>query len=322
MPVYYALLLRFYCLILVASVLCLNGCANGLVPSGSPMHFIEIPSGSSSTPSSSSSSPPLLFLHGLFGSSRTFVPLLHSLSSLSSLQGRKLYAVDLANHGSHARTKLWRPSMSYPSMCADVMSFLDWLAVPCADVVGHSMGGKVAMALAMSGKGQERVRSLSVLDIAPVDYRSEKDGEPSVYGAHRAMIDVLRLAPFAGMTSKKEADEYLRTSVPNDAIRAFLLTNVEKHGGSLRLKVNIESIAAQFDSISNFEAEPYATSFEGRTLFINGENSKFVLPKYHDTMRSFFPNHQRVTLQGAGHWLLSKQQLVDELERFWISVKS
>lgn len=285
------------------------------------MHFIElmIPPPSSRLVQHLTTGPvppPLLFLHGLFGSSRTFGSLLQGLSARPSFQGRRLFALDLANHGDFARARLWRDDMSYRSMSRDVLSWLDWAGVESADVVGHSMGGKLAMAMALSDEVKGRVRKLAVLDIAPVDYREEE--ETSVYKAHRDLIDILLRAPFHEMTTRKEADKFLSPLVPNDNIRAFLMTNVEKFDGRMRLKVNINSISSEFDKISGFETIDSSSGahFLRPTLFVKGEQSKFVLPKYQSAMRFLFPNHEVVTLQGAGHWLLDKPQLIDELEKF------
>ena len=232
------------------------------------------------------SGPPALVLHGLFGSGTNWRTIARRLGT-----ELELHLVDQRNHGRspHAR------GMAYPELAADVLAYLDAHGMGRAGVIGHSMGGKTAMTLALLAP--ERVRWLVVVDIAPS--RSPSD--------HRPILDALRAMPVAELSSRAEADAALADSVPDPALRQFLLQNLVTDGAGLRWRINLEAIAAALPELTGFPAASHAAVYEGPTLFLRGAQSSYV--KLHDEprIRSLFPTASIVTIDDAGHWLHAEQ---------------
>lgn len=225
---------------------------------------------------------PLVILHGLFGSGanwRTIAP---------RLAGREALLVDLRNHGASPHA----PTMLLEEMAADLLAFLDELELESAGILGHSLGGKVAMRFACTAP--ERVRSLIVADIAPRAYGAAME---SVAAAMQA-VD-LEVA-----TTRKAAAADLASRLGNERLAAFLATNLRRLDGKLRWRIPLDVIR---DSVSTVGGDPGAISpgFSGPTLFVRGGNSDYVADADLDLARTFFPDFRCVTLAGAGHWLHS-----------------
>lgn len=224
--------------------------------------------------------PVLVLLHGLFGQSGNFGAVQRRLAA----GGRRVFALDLRNHGAspHAR------GMDYRTMAEDVRETLDALGVlPCA-VLGHSMGGKTAMALALAHP--DAVTRLCVADIAPVRYR------PHLVTYAVAMRD-LALRP--GMT-RAEADAALAPVVEDEGERTFLLSNLLL-GAQPRWRIGLDQIIAGMDDIQDWPVE--AGAYTGPTLFLAGARSRYVRPEHRPAIAALFPAAKVVTLKNAGHWL-------------------
>ena len=173
---------------------------------------------------------PVILLHGLLGSKRNFSTVGSSLSRQLSRTKRRILALDLRNHG-ESKSHNWRDSMSYVEMASDVIGFLDSKGIGKAVIVGHSMGGKVAQALALLFP--ERVEGLIVLDIAPVVYDKEKDGS---WKAVSTIIDALTNLPTENI-SKRELDSLLKEyGVDDVSLRSFVLTNIEEDRKSKQIR--------------------------------------------------------------------------------------
>ena len=281
--------------------------------------------------SSAPTHPPVILLHGLLGNKRNFASLASSLSSQLKIP-RSIYTVDLRNHGEN--THDWRSTMSYTEMARDVLAFMDRLAeqnegsehFTKAVIVGHSMGGKVAQSLALMHP--ERVAGLVVLDIAPVKYSSEEKGDGSAWKLVEEIVrSVAKLdLESGGYKTKRDVDAALRTILPDPALRAFVLTNLDQirtESGDvapLKWKIHWDGIVSELDRIAGFdahdevlddiqlgeEAETTATQtikYEGDTFFINGGSSRFVRSSHISTIANFFPNHMLTTIRGVGHWV-------------------
>ena len=226
------------------------------------------------------SGQPVALLHGLFGSA----------ANLSSVQKRlaerhRVIALDLRNHGNSPHT----PFMSYPAMAEDVLETLRARnALPCA-LVGHSMGGKVAMAAALEAPGA--VSRLLVADIAPVLY-------PPVYRAYAEAMEKLPLAPDL---TRVAADRFLAATVDNPAIRAFLLQNL-KFGAEMAWRIALDAIA---NALPVLEAWPNIeeSAYLGPTLFVSGARSDYIQPEHRAIIRELFPSAKFAVLKNAGHWL-------------------
>ncbi|WP_138469758.1 alpha/beta fold hydrolase [Poseidonocella sp. HB161398] len=223
------------------------------------------------------SGTPLVIVHGLFGSARNWGVIAKRLSDT-----RPVYALDQRNHGDSPRAE----TQSYPDMAADIAAAIEEIGAP-VDLLGHSMGGKASMVLAVTRP--ELVHRLIVADIAPVGY------------SHSQMqyVDAMRGLDLEGVETRSEADQRLRATVPELQIRAFLLQSLEVK--EKRWKLNLDVLAAEMDKVIGFPA--LEGSFAGPALFLSGGNSDYVRPEYRPAIKALFPKARFVKIPGAGHWL-------------------
>lgn len=223
--------------------------------------------------------PPLLIVHGLFGSARNWNVIARRLS-----EERLVIAVDQRNHGDSA----WVAPHDYPAMAADLAEVIATHGGR-ADVLGHSMGGKAAMVLALTQP--DRVRRLVVADIAPVGYGHNQNG----------FIHAMRGLDLAGLTARGEADRRLAVRVEDPGVRAFLLQSLDLKADPPRWKLNLDQLQADMDAIIGF---PDLTgSFTGPTLFLRGETSDYIRPDMEPRIRALFPAARLEMIPAAGHWL-------------------
>ncbi len=209
-----------------------------------------------------------------------------------------MYALDLRNHG-NARSHKWSESMSYTEMAEDVIEWMDWKHIEKAIIVGHSMGGKVAMSLATSSSGS-RCDGLVVMDIAPVSYRG---GDGTGWDTIDSIINACSSMPLGSIDSKKAADSYLKElkGIADPNLRSFVLTNLEKSPSGMRWRINIDAIKTQLNVISKFDSE--GNTYDGDTFFIAGGNSRYIRVNHMDEISARFPTHMVSTIRGVGHWL-------------------
>ncbi len=236
--------------------------------------------------------PPLILLHGLFGAAGNWGAIQKALAP-----SFRVTAMDLRNHGASAHAA----AMGYAAMAADVAETMDGAAA----VVGHSMGGKVAMMLALTRPAL--VTRLVVADIAPVRY------PPGLRG-HVAAMRSLALAP--GLT-RKTADAALAAVIHEPGIRAFLLQNLLFGRDPPAWRIGLDEIAAGMSDIEDFVPPPGAT-YRGPTLFIAGGKSGYVLEEHHARIAALFPDSRFVTIPEAGHWVHAEapQAFVQALREF------
>jgi len=227
-----------------------------------------------------SEGPPVVLLHGLFGAVTNFAAIQRRLGS-----AHRVIAFDLRNHGASPHD----PAMAYADMANDVLNSLTKLDVPQAAIIGHSMGGKVAMQAALLRP--DRVSRLLVADIAPVRY------EPAFRGIAEAML-ALRCDP--GLT-RTAADAALAPAVPDAAVRGFLLQNL-RFGPEPGWRIGLREIAANLPAIEGWDAPPGA-QYGGPVLMLRGERSDYLRPEHRPAIRALFPMARFTTLKGAGHWL-------------------
>ena len=235
--------------------------------------------------------PRVVFLHGLFGQGRNWTTVAKGLAD----QARVLL-VDLPNHGRSA----WTETFSYSAMAAMVADLLRRTGDGEAyAVIGHSMGGKVAMTLALHHP--RLVARLAVVDVSPA---------PSAEISHFARyVEGMRSLDLAALTDRAQADEHLTASVPDPGIRSFLLQNLRREPGSdggWRWQMNLALLGDQLDAMSSW-ADPEALPYPGPVLWLAGARSEYVRPDYAPAMRALFPRVQLVTIKDAGHWLHSDQ---------------
>ncbi len=237
------------------------------------LHAIEV-----GTPRSEAA--PVVLLHGLFGAAANFGAIQRRLASAG-----RVIAFDLRNHGMSPHAN----EMPYAAMAADVLDSLMELGVPRVALVGHSMGGKVAMQAALLRP--DRISRLVVADIAPVRYPS----------AFRGFTDAMLALPLTPGLRRAEADAALAPAVPDARVRSFLLQNLQ-FGPMPAWRIGLHEIAANLPVIGGWEAPP-GSSFGGPTLILRGERSDYVQPEHRPAIRALFPAARFTSLKGAGHWL-------------------
>ena len=224
--------------------------------------------------------PPLIIAHGLFGSARNWNVIARRLSDV-----REVIAVDMRNHGFSPRGA----TQSYPDMAADLAEVIGGLGAP-VDLMGHSMGGKAAMQVALTNPAL--LRRLVVADIAPVAYSHDQSQH----------IHAMRRLDLTGLTTRSAADRRLAVSIPDPALRAFFLQSLDlKAEGGPRWRLNLDVLEAEMPRIVGWPGTPGA--FPGPALFLTGSDSRYVLPEHRETIRALFPKARFARLTGAGHWL-------------------
>ncbi|KAB7622677.1 alpha/beta fold hydrolase [Alkalilimnicola sp. S0819] len=241
--------------------------------------------------------PALVILHGLYGSGPNWNPQARRL-----LDRYRVIQPDLRNHGRSPHAE----PMDYPAMAEDLRALLDEEALEQAIILGHSMGGKAAMTLAL--QAPERVRALVVADIAPVPYRHTQ--------GHRQIIDALLALDTAALNSREEADQALANAIPETLVRQFLLTNLVRGAQGYHWRIPLARLRAALPNIEGFPA--FAEPYPGPALFIHGGASDYLAPEHEATVHRLFPQARLETLAGAGHWLHVEQPEVfaDALESF------
>ena len=215
---------------------------------------------------------PLLIAHGLFGSARNWGVIAKRLSDT-----RPVTAVDMRNHG----TSPWFDSQSYADMAHDLA---DAITEP-SDVLGHSMGGKAAMVLALTQP--EKVRRLIVADIAPVAYQHTQAGPLN------AMLGV----DLTKVDSRSDAKDQLGDLEPS--VADFLLQSLDMK--EKRWRLNLDVLGRDMNQIVGFP--DMSGHFDGPTLFLSGGNSRYVLSEHRDRIKTLFPNAKFAKIPGTGHWL-------------------
>lgn len=231
---------------------------------------------------------PLILLHGLFG----------SLENLGGIARRlqddwQIHALDQRNHGSSPHTE----TMDYPAMASDVIAYMDRQGIDKACILGHSMGGKVAMQVALQAPA--RVERVIVADIAPVSYKPR----------HDAILEGLKSIDLNAVASRQDADQRLAEQVDALATRQFLLKNLERvprdeqsEGGPLfRWRLNLPVIDACYGNLS--QAPEGDGPYQGPVLFLKGADSAYIQEKHREAIQQLFPAAELRVIQDTGHWL-------------------
>jgi pimeloyl-ACP methyl ester carboxylesterase len=246
--------------------------------------------------------PHVVFVHGLFGQGRNWTTIARGLADR-----HRVTLLDLPNHG-HSP---WTDRVDYLDMAELVATELQRLGEPVT-LVGHSMGGKVAMQLAL--RRPELLRALVVVDIAPVEYplkggrTDDPDEEASPFAA---FIEAMRSMDLTRLASRDDADAALRTAVPSRMVRSFLLQSLVRDGvgadGGWRWRLNLELLERDLGELRGFPDPPPGATFDGPVLWIAGANSTYVLPEDRPRMDALFPAARLVKIKDAGHWVHSEQ---------------
>ena len=234
--------------------------------------------------------PDVISLHGLFGSQENLGMINRGLA-----ESFRVHGLDLRNHGRSPHDE----EMNYPVMADDVLTYMDDNQLGTVHLVGHSMGGKVAMTIALMAP--ERVTSLAVIDIAPVAYQERR---------HDRILEGLSSMPLNTLKSRTEADRFLAAFESEPAVRQFLLKNLYRDGqGQYRWRVNLPAIMMHYMAI--LAGQHSDTGFVNDTLFIKGGDSDYILPEHREQVLALFPSASVRVIPGAGHWVhAQKPELV------------
>jgi pimeloyl-ACP methyl ester carboxylesterase len=258
------------------------------------------------------SGPRVVFVHGLFGQGKNWTTIAKGLAG-----DHRVTLVDLPNHG-HSP---WTDHVDYLDMAELLAAELEHLGEPVT-LVGHSMGGKVSMQLAL--RRPELLRALVVVDIAPVEYplqggrTDDPDEEASPFAA---FIEAMRAMDLDGLTTRDDADAALRTAVPSRMVRSFLLQSLVREGSGgdgWRWRLNLELLERDLGELRGFPEPQPGAAFDGPVLWIAGANSAYVLDDDRPRMDALFPATRLVRIKNAGHWVHSEQPEVflETLRRF------
>lgn len=239
--------------------------------------------------------PAAVIAHGLFGSGRNWLGIARQLS-----RAFRVLLPDLRNHGNSPQAA----RMNYETHAADLAALVQARDVGPAVFVGHSMGGKAVMQLALSGSVP--VRALVVVDIAPVPYPDRQ----------RGLIDSLLALPVAALTSRAQADATLATRIADPTLRQFLLQNLERRGHGFAWRIDLEAIKGNLAEILDFPAT--SRRVECPALFIAGARSHADLPRDWPQVLALFPRATLVVIDDAGHWVHADapEEFMRHLESF------
>ena len=224
---------------------------------------------------------PVLLVHGLFGQGRNLGALARRLA-----ERRRVVAVDMRNHGDSFHD----PDHGYPALAGDLAKVIADLGGR-ADLVGHSMGGKAAMVLALTHPGM--VRKLAVLDIAPLAYGHSQNH----------LIEAMASLDLSAIDRRSAADAALAGRIEDSGVRAFLLQSLDLKADPKAWRLNLPVLRDQMDRLVGWPDDLPRAAFHGPVLEIAGERSDYVTDTGQAALREYFPQARIVRVKGAGHWL-------------------
>jgi len=238
--------------------------------------------------------PAILLIHGLFGSLDNLGILARELR-----QTHTVLQVDVRNHGLSPRSE----QMDYASMAQDMFDTLDAHQLTEVIVIGHSMGGKIAMA--MTALSPSRIKQLIIIDIAPVNYTTRR---------HDSMFAAMNAVTKAGVTERPAAKSIMERALDEPDVIQFLLKSF--HHGEWRFA--IPTLWNHYATISGWETLP---AWNGPVLFIRGKNSAYLDECYQAPLIAQFPQAKAYVIAGAGHWVHSeKPQAVQRAVQRFLSI--
>ncbi|WP_246160205.1 alpha/beta fold hydrolase [Nocardioides humilatus] len=241
----------------------------------------------------------IVFCHGLFGQGRNWTQHAKALAA-----DHRVLLVDMPDHGRSP----WSDRFDYLAAADQVAELLS--ADDPVVLVGHSMGGKTAMALAL--RHPELVERLCVVDVAPVAYQHTTE--------FARFIDAMLAIDLTTLEGRGAADAALQDAVPDPVVRGFLLQNLRREGDRWHWQPNLELLRDQIDDIGGWPtaALEQEAPYDGPVLWVGGAESRYVLADYAPAMEAYFPRVRRVTVKGAGHWVHSEQPAIflEVLRRF------
>ena len=243
--------------------------------------------------------PLVAFCHGLFGQGKNWTAIAKAVAA-----DHRVLLVDMPNHG---RSE-WTDHFDYVDT-ADRVAELFTADDPVA-LIGHSMGGKAAMVLAL--RHPELVERLCVVDVSPVDYQSR--------GEFAGYITAMQAVDLTALERRGDADAALTDAVPDPTVRSFLLQNLRRTDGGWSWQPNLDVLGRDLAALGAWpdEALDGLAPYDGPTLWVSGERSSYVRDEYAGAMDRWFPRNRKVAIKGAGHWVHSERPEVftEVLRRF------
>jgi len=225
--------------------------------------------------------PWLILIHGLFGNADNLAGIKRHFES-----NYNVISIDLPDHGESP----WTSSFSIDDAANAVFELIQTLDIKKSAVLGHSLGGKVAMRLALNHG--DVVSHLIVADIAPVSYNH----------SHQAVFDGLNAVPLDAIQSRKDAEKEMAKHVKESGVRQFLLKSLyQDENGDWKWRFNVDGLIASYSHIIDWEQTNQ--TFDGVTLFIKGSESDYITAAYRDEITRYFPNAKAHIIEGTGHWL-------------------
>ncbi len=243
--------------------------------------------------------PAVLLIHGLFGDLDNLKRLGRDLE-----EDHKVIVMDCRNHGDSFHSD----RMNYAAMAADVEALLDHLGIDTVSIVGHSMGGKLAMEFALTHPN--RVQALIVADVAPAAYDAR----------HRHILDALENIDLSQVQTRQDADKLLAKAIDERGVRQFLLKNLKREDEQYQWRLNLPVIDSCYEEISGGVREG---SYDGPVLFIKGGDSNYLTEEHRDAVSSRFSDVDIKIIEGTGHWLhAEKPRIFNRLARSFLEQHS
>ncbi|KFZ29971.1 acyl-CoA esterase [Pseudidiomarina atlantica] len=239
--------------------------------------------------------PHVLLIHGLFGDLDNLKSLARDLEN-----DYQLVLIDVRNHGDSFHSE----HMNYSAMAEDIEALREELAIEQWALVGHSMGGKLAMEYALTY--QDHVAALVVADVAPVAYDAR----------HHHILDALASLDLSKVSKRQDADQQLAQHIETRGVRQFLLKNLQRDDDGYHWRLNLDTLASCYEEISGAVREG---SFAGPVLFIKGADSDYLTEAHRDAVTSRFTDVDIKIIEGTGHWLhAEKPRIFNRLVRSFL----
>lgn len=240
----------------------------------------------------------IAFCHGLFGQGKNWTQIAKALSP-----DHRVLLLDMPNHGRSP----WTETFDYAEL-ADMVGEVLRASAPVT-LVGHSMGGKIAMVVAL--RHPELVERLVVVDVAPVAYPSGRE--------FVGYIETMQALDLTALERRGQAEEALRDAVPNPVVRSFLLQNLRRTEDGWQWQVNLQLLGEQMDGLTGWPGDRLGeATYDGPVLWVGGASSDYIADEHAEEMDRRFPRNRRVLIKGAGHWVHSEQPeiFLEVLRRF------
>jgi esterase len=241
--------------------------------------------------------PPLIILHGLYGSSDNWISIARMVS-----EKYNVYLPDLRNHGQSPHSD----EMNYDAMRDDLLELAGDLNIKKFFLVGHSMGGKVAMSFAL--KWPDRLNGLVIADISP--FTNETYGHKA-YNQHKTILSAMSSLDLSNIRSRHEADSELIKKIDSEKIRGFILKNLQRsHSNRFTWKMNVTAVLKNIDRIMEGIERKDALNYEITgfpVLFLKGSESDYISPDDYQDILKIFPSAEIIEIKNAGHWLHADQ---------------